>query len=143
MFEIQSKKAPRQHNIPRQKKTHIFIAPSPCAIFFPTQPCPLLSQSKVPWKVFCPGQLEGGFKTILLHGRESALSMGLERGSGAVKQGRNSSAALPWPAKKKFFPSPCRDLCLGRVWTPGRRRTARSPRGHSGKRLGTVQLCSA
>ena len=104
----------RRHQDNTTSQGNIFIALSPCAILFPIKPCLLLSQSKAPWKAFCTSQLEGGFESILLPCRENTPGMGLERGSGAVKQGRNSSAALPWPAKKSF-PLSRRDPCLGWV----------------------------
>lgn len=80
------------------------------------------SLSKAPWIVLCAGQLEGGFQSILLPCREISLGMGLEKGGRAVKQGRNSPAALLWPAKNKSFPCPT-DPCLGQVGVYGGRQT--------------------
>lgn len=108
----------------------------------PFSMCNILSHQTLSIAFPGTGPMQSELKSILLPCRETTLGTGVKRGSGAVKEGSNSSAALPWLAKKKSFPSPCRDSCRGRVWTPGGRRTVGSPRGHSGKRLGTVDLCS-
>lgn len=122
----------RKHQDNTTSQDNIFITLSPCLILFPIKPCLLLSQSKAVWKTFCASQLEGGFESILLPCRESTLGIGLKRGSGAVKRGRNSSAALPEPAKNKSFPCPA-EIPAWAGWQKDSqmpRRTLREKAGH-------------